>query len=474
MDRLRSALVGALALLLLVGDGATDEEFGPEQARALLPAAAGTDPAIIEAARALGAKVTLKDLESAGGMPLTLVLLAYGRHDTKDFVSPGLGVTMTIEDAAGAMMPMETRDGKEVRKYAYASLILPEYVREVTCERQAGEARGTLTFACVLAGPAKNVLYEGRVEWTARRAPSGWRIEEFRLPGHGIRVLLADGIWRAEDLAHPGKPPPRLLTAPEFSVPVSVLPRVAGAGPMPADPVVIGLGARGLLSLKSGDSLERGSSHAALDGLRRELKTIAFSAPAVAAQREADGAWKRNVVLRVAPSVPWEVATWVMAVCGDPTIKAYRLHFAVLPEKGDEVAALAAFLPRDGGTQAQPVNEPAHLRLTVLPHERVLDPAVALAACRKLLATRPGAAVELHAELGVAAGHVIRLTSLLGSLGAQEVLYRMVAPPPGAGAGREAGGLEPYVKEHPAFPGYALLLGEDETLVEAQEPAPGR
>ena len=41
---------------------------------------------------------------------------------------------------------------------------------------------------------------------------------------------------------------------------------------MPADPVVIGVGADGLLSLKSGDSLVPGTLHSALDGLRRELK----------------------------------------------------------------------------------------------------------------------------------------------------------------------------------------------------------
>lgn len=472
MLRLRVALVAAFSLLLLVRCGAADEEFGPEQARALLPAAAGTDPAIIEAARALGAKVTLKDLESAGGMPLTLVLLAYGRHDTADFVSPGLGVMMTIEDAAGAMMPTETRDGKEVRKYAYASLILPEYVREVTCERQAGEARGTLTFACVLAGPAKNVLYEGRVEWTARRASSGWRIEEFRLPGHGIRVFLADGVWKAGDLAHPGRRPPRVPTRPEASVPNALLPRVAWSGPVPEDPVVIGVGADGQLSLKEGEGLNPGTGCSGLDGFLRELLTISRSTPVAASQREADGGWKRNVVLRVAASVPWELATWGMATCSE--VKAYRLHFAVLPEQGVEVGALAAFLPRDVGTQARPADEPAHLRLTVLAHDRILDPVVALAACRRLLATRPGAAVDLHAKPGVAAGHVIRLTSLLGSLGAQEVLFQMVVPPPGAGAGRKAGTLAPYVKEHPAYPGYALLLGEDETLIEAQEPAPGR
>lgn len=72
----------------------------------------------------------------------------------------------------------------------YASIIQPEFITDLTCKVDGDVATGIVTFKA-------EKLYEGKVEYTARKGDKGWRIEEFRLPAHGITVTRqASGLWK--------------------------------------------------------------------------------------------------------------------------------------------------------------------------------------------------------------------------------------------------------------------------------------
>ena len=87
---------------------------------------------------------------------------------------------------AGAIMGPKDKDGK-FRKTA--TVIQPEYITDCTCKVDGATATGTVTFKA-------DKVYEGKVEYTARKKDGKWRIEEFRLPdGEFATTLSADGKW---------------------------------------------------------------------------------------------------------------------------------------------------------------------------------------------------------------------------------------------------------------------------------------
>ena len=56
-----------------------------------------------------------------------------------------------------------------------------------------------------------------------------------------------------------------------------------------------------------------------------------------------------SIVLRLDRTTPWGIAQVIMMACAQPEVRAYKIHFAVLPETGDEEGSLAAHLPFDKG-----------------------------------------------------------------------------------------------------------------------------
>jgi RNA polymerase sigma factor (sigma-70 family) len=78
----------------------------------------------------------------------------------------------------------------------YGTLLQPEFITDVTAMVQGNEATGVVSFRA-------DKVYEGRVEYTARRTKAGgWRVEEFRMPAHKFRVTLQeDGNWKYFELA---------------------------------------------------------------------------------------------------------------------------------------------------------------------------------------------------------------------------------------------------------------------------------
>lgn len=91
----------------------------------------------------------------------------------------------------------------------YGSFLQPTFIKEVTCRVKDGVARGKVTFRGMyyrdfwdqLRGKGQPI-YEGCIEFMARRVEDNWRVEEFRLPGYKIKVVRqANGNWRHETLA---------------------------------------------------------------------------------------------------------------------------------------------------------------------------------------------------------------------------------------------------------------------------------
>jgi hypothetical protein len=91
-----------------------------------------------------------------------------------------------------------------------------------------------------------------------------------------------------------------------------------------------------------------------LDGLDRLLRRHA----ARSRERTRTGASRMAVVFRVDGAVPWGVAAWLLQRCAHPDCGIFRTFFSVLPERGEEEGALAAFLP-----------EPRERRGPVLPRD---------------------------------------------------------------------------------------------------------
>ncbi len=70
-----------------------------------------------------------------------------------------------------------------------STVIQPEYITDCTCKVDGDTATGTVTFKA-------EKLYEGKVDYTAKKKGDTWRIEEFQLPDLKITIALgADGKW---------------------------------------------------------------------------------------------------------------------------------------------------------------------------------------------------------------------------------------------------------------------------------------
>jgi hypothetical protein len=82
-------------------------------------------------------------------------------------------IAEALRKAYAAFLKSETQ--------GYATCLQPEYITDLTCKVDGDAARGVVGFKA-------DQLYEGRVEYAARRGEKGWWIEEFVLPGHQVRL----------------------------------------------------------------------------------------------------------------------------------------------------------------------------------------------------------------------------------------------------------------------------------------------
>ena len=74
----------------------------------------------------------------------------------------------------------------------YVTVIHADRITGCTCRVDGDAATGTVTFRAP-------ELYEGEVDYLARKKGEAWQIVEFRLPDCGIRVVrTAKGSWKKE------------------------------------------------------------------------------------------------------------------------------------------------------------------------------------------------------------------------------------------------------------------------------------
>lgn len=159
------------------------DEFTAEKAKALIPEAAG-GPA--EDFRKLASDPAPDKLAAAKGQTLTWWMMSYvpDKDTPKNPTSfKFLGDTINPSALAKAITGPDS-------KRTYASLIHPEYITDCTVKVNGDTATGTVSFKV-------DKLYEGKIEYTARKNKDGaWRIEEFRLPDYKVTLALgADGKW---------------------------------------------------------------------------------------------------------------------------------------------------------------------------------------------------------------------------------------------------------------------------------------
>ncbi len=251
--------------------------------------------------------------------------------------------------------------------------------------------------------------------------------------------------------------PPSL---PRRAVPASQLARVGTIGDAPPDAVEIALAEDGRIVTASGE--------VDLDGLRTCLEAECGTTRWV----DPDGNSRRHVVFRVHPSLPFEVLLWALDACDGAG--AYRIHFAVRPEEGDEEGTMAVFrLKRCRVAAVEPDLLPVS-RVSLRADGATVADGAAFAAYREVLGAGRETAADVGAGPGVASGHVLRTVDLLLRAGAKRVDLGGFLPGTPYPGGRSLSGrteVEEYVAEHPVTAGGFRVRVSDRTLTGDGAPA---
>ena len=259
--------------------------------------------------------------------------------------------------------------------------------------------------------------------------------------------------------------------APKPAVPSSELVKAGAVWDAPPDPLVISLAADGTISLLGHEV-----------GLE-ELVGRLSDATRDPSHREPDGSSKIDVVLRVAPALPWAVVQWVMLACADVNVQMLRVHFAVMPEAGGAEGVIPTFLPKDTWWPTPVVAPDPSVRAALFASEVVADRGAVFAALVAALAATKNKTVELATPFPLLprAGHVLSILDLALRAGATTVNFAgapMPLPrrsPVAASAARpgEPGSLAwlrawvaAHVKSDPA----GLKVRVDRTSIDATSP----
>jgi RNA polymerase sigma factor (sigma-70 family) len=168
--------------------------------RALIPEASSSSKAELQAL----AQEEMKPLDQVDNQTLTVALLYLepptGKADprSKDLSYPQGDVDMQ------KLVRVISRSQSK----GYGTWIQPEFITGLTCNVKGGSATGTVSFRgrwykdflAQLRGKGEDI-YQGCVEYRAEKVEGGWRIEEFRLPNHKIKVVRQPrGNWKQEKI----------------------------------------------------------------------------------------------------------------------------------------------------------------------------------------------------------------------------------------------------------------------------------
>jgi hypothetical protein len=176
-------LFSVVVLMALSSVGtAEDAKLTVDQAKKLLPQAAGVSNADFEALL----KNPRPDAFKSKSLSFVLLALRPPKNPDiakdKEFRVLGDG---PVSDVIEAMSISKDK--------GYASFIQPKYIAECTCDSTAERAEGVVTI--------KHDLFRGTIPFVAQATKDGWVITEFRLPQYEIRVVRdKDGIWSQKPL----------------------------------------------------------------------------------------------------------------------------------------------------------------------------------------------------------------------------------------------------------------------------------
>jgi biopolymer transport protein ExbD len=196
------------------------------------------------------------------------------------------------------------------------------------------------------------------------------------------------------------------------AVPSSELVKAGAVWDPPPAPLVISLAADGTISLLGHE--------VGLDELVSNLR----DATRDPSHREPDGCSNIDVVLRVAPALPWAVVEWVMQACGDVNVSMDRVHFAVMPEAGGAAGVIPTFLTKNRGGASLVVFAPEPIvRATLVASEGVANRGAVFAALKAALAAATYKVVEIATPFPrlPRVGHVLSVLDLALRAGADRI-----------------------------------------------------
>ena len=168
------------------------------QIRKLIPRAAGMPAAVFEKIATMSRMPKPSDFDD---QPLTIVLLfsrpvqtEAARKEFRYLDTAGLPKPAALaEEIAGPRWATRSKIARALLQ-PYATAIHANRITAVACQVEGDRATGTVSFRVPK-------LYEGNIPYVARRQGDAWQIVEFRLPGHGFRVVRdAKGKWKREEL----------------------------------------------------------------------------------------------------------------------------------------------------------------------------------------------------------------------------------------------------------------------------------
>ncbi len=177
-------VVIASATLLFVN--AADGDLTAAKAKRLISEASGMSS---DELRTVAQAQDPTKFQPKNGDSLTWVVLNYapGADTPKNPISfKFLGEAVNPAKLAEAISGPKDMLGKY---RSTSTVIQPEYITNCTCKVDGETATGTVTFKV-------EKLYEGKIDYTAKKKGDAWRIEEFQLPDLKITIALgADGKW---------------------------------------------------------------------------------------------------------------------------------------------------------------------------------------------------------------------------------------------------------------------------------------
>jgi biopolymer transport protein ExbD len=234
------------------------------------------------------------------------------------------------------------------------------------------------------------------------------------------------------------------IAAGKAPAPVISLPRVGTIGDHPpaGQRTVVEVDAAGIIRVrKQKMSLDELALYLRKQADRKRLADIRKTS-----------AW--YVVIRMDRTVPWGVAQWIMQMCARPNVRITRVHFAVLPEKGDEEGTLATHLPSGQG-----LGRLSSAPLRVHAGGPGSDPTALYAKFKGRIETP----CEVNANRLVPLGYVLRVVDVLHRAGTDAIFFRGTPPPAGETA------IADLIREARAVKdGPTITVGGDQI---AREPA---